>query len=69
MWAKYKCLICKEETNYFTSTPNKQCVTFIGKTKGYCKGKLIVMDSISMEEIKRQHKKPFRHGKINATAN
>ena len=29
----------------------------------------IEINEISMEEIKRQHKKPFRHGKINATAN
>ena len=69
MWSRYKCKVCNEEMNYFTSTPKKQCVTFIGKIKGYCKGEIIKMDTITTEEIKRQHKKPYLHGKINATAN
>ena len=37
--------------------------------QGYCKGELIEMDSVAIEEVKRQHKKPYQHGKINATAN
>ena len=69
MWARYKCKDCNGEVNYFKSTPTKQCATFIGKVKGYCKGELIEIDSVSIEEIKRQHKKPFEHGKVNATAN
>ena len=55
--------------NYFTSTPKKQCVTFIGKVQGYCKGELVEMDSISIEDVKKQHRRPWTHGKINATAN
>ena len=69
MWAKYKCMICNEEMSYFKSTPTKRCVTFIGKVQGYCKVELIEMDSNTIKEIKHQHKKPFEHGKINATAN
>lgn len=69
MWAKYKCKTCKNEVNYFKYTPKKRCATFIGKVQGYCKGDLMEMDVVSIEEIKRQHSKPYQHGKINATMN
>ena len=69
MWSVYKCKSCNAEMNYFTSTPKKQCVTFIGKVQGYCKGELVEMYSISIEDVKKQHRRPWTHGKINATAN
>ena len=43
MWARYKCLSCDGEVNYFKSTPRKRCVTFIGKVQGYCEGELTEM--------------------------
>ena len=69
MWASYKCKLCKGEVSYFKSITKKKCATFIGKVQGYCQGELVEMDSITIEEIKRQHKKPYQHGKLNNTLN
>ena len=69
MWSVYKCESCNETMNYFTATPKKQCVTFIGKVQGYCTGILVEVDRMSIDEIKRQHRRPYTHGKINATTN
>ena len=69
MWAKYKCKTFKNDVNYFKSTPNKRCPTFIGKVQGYCKGDLMEMDNVAMDVVKRLHRRPYQHGKINATQN
>ncbi len=69
MWSRYKCKSCGTEVNYFTSTPNKRCTNFYGKALGNCTGLLVEMEQISIDEIKLQHRKPYTHGKINATAN
>tara|TARA_B100000809_G_scaffold163583_1_gene160907 strand:- start:1359 stop:1568 length:210 start_codon:yes stop_codon:yes gene_type:complete len=69
MWAVYKCKTCKNEVNYFKSTPTKRCPAFIGKVQGYCQGELIEMDEVVIEEVKRQHSRPYQHGKLNNTQN
>ena len=69
MWSKYKCKECDAEITYFTSTPNKKCINFYGKALGKCTGTLAEVEQITIDEIKRQHRKPYQHGKINATAN
>ena len=69
MWSRYKCSDCGAEITYFTSTPDKKCISFYGKTLiKHCKGALVEMERISIDEIKRQHMRPYSHGKINATA-
>jgi len=69
MWSIYVCKSCGSEMNYFTSTPNKKCIKFYGKALGNCTGTLVEVERITIDEIKRQHRKPYQHGKINATAN
>ena len=74
MWSKYNCSNCRAEILYPSTMPSGglKCTTFHGnpsKDEGYCLGTLKYMEDVSINEVSRQHRRQYEHGKINATAN